>query len=113
MIGNQAVKSIFGCYRLARDALQTFALVPNRKFNAPCISFFFFFFKLWLRIILIELDHLNISTSLRYAHVAAKLADMKMSHIVHIADVGELERQEQHNMAQRNDALQSLTVKRL
>ncbi|KAK4031060.1 hypothetical protein OUZ56_024571 [Daphnia magna] len=26
---------------------------------------------------------------------------MKMSHIVHIADVGELERQEQHNMAQR------------
>jgi hypothetical protein len=38
---------------------------------------------------------------------------MKMSHIVHIADVGELERQEQHNMAQRNDALQSLTVKRL
>ncbi|KAK4035903.1 hypothetical protein OUZ56_027982 [Daphnia magna] len=45
-----------------------------------------------------------------YAHVAAKLADMKMSHIVHIADVGELERQEQHNMAQRNDALQSLTV---
>ncbi|KAI9560754.1 hypothetical protein GHT06_011706 [Daphnia sinensis] len=36
-----------------------------------------------------------------YAHVAAKLADMKMSHTVHIADVGELERQEQQNMAQR------------